>query len=80
MWEVEVGSRNTPGFRGFFLKMNFLRDTMHTSSLSALLQTTKCQSSGTEMLNMSMWCRNRLLCPYSAPPPLCVSVNAAVAV
>lgn len=58
---------------------------MHTSSLarsfSALLWTTECQSSGTEMLNISMLCRNLLLCLYSAlfSLSLCVSVNAAVA-
>lgn len=64
---------------------------MHTSSLarsfSALLWTTECQSSGTEMLNISMLCRNLLSCLYSAffcfspslSLSLCVSVNDVVA-
>lgn len=61
------------------------RDThTHTLAVSALLWTTKCRISWTEMLNIHVSTYIHVvykyaLCPYSASPLLCFSVNAAAA-
>lgn len=49
----------------------------HRLALSALLWTTKCHSSGTEMLNIAMLCINMLYARILLPPTLLFSRNAA---